>query len=686
MNDRASTGGCPASLPVGRRFSENTGSTLDRGLRTRIPAVAAVSPLRCAASIMRFATLLALVVVVPTVSAQNAVFSDGFESGGTCAWSSTVPLPFFFQDLDVDGFGNPSVSQQGCQPPAGFVADNTDCDDSSNSTHPGAAPLDSPTLCMKDFDTDDFGDDGMGPYSPGSDCNDSTASVNPDAVDVCDEVDNNCSGIADESFLPGGSVVYDGGPYPPDAGKTKGDACGTGNCAGGMVVCGFDMLSLTCDTLVNADTEVCDEADNNCNGEVDEGLTNACGGCAVLPTMPGDPCGTCGVWECLGIDDLTCTDPCVLTAFGPVPSFIRVGEMGAPTIPDPLQVTLAGHSNGDTFVAVTSADPASLSVVGGGVTVVNGTSSAPVILDGLQQTTSVTLTASLASVDLQADVRVVDPSEQPQLAAVTPAVVSVGVNDSIPLDIWLDIPAGPAGTTVDLSLTPDIYGSVPSTVDVPADRLSAEFTFTAGSVTGSETLTAWLASSTAEATIHVVQPGELVINEVDYDQPSTDTLEFIEIYNGRLSSIDLTDLSVVLVNGADNAEYQRIPLAPASPLERGEYLVIGSDALLATVPSAAKTIAFGAAANNVQNGSPDGIAIVDELSATLIDALSYEGSITDAFIAGLGSVNLVEGTVATAIDSGSGSMIRYPNGADSDDADTDWAFTTTITPGTSNLP
>ena len=40
-----------------------------------------------------------------------------------------------------------------------------------------------------------------------------------------------------------------------------------------------------------------------------------------------------------------------------------------------------------------------------------------------------------------------------------------------------------------------------------------------------------LAASTADATIHVVPEGNLVVNEVDYDQDGIDTLEFVEIFN-----------------------------------------------------------------------------------------------------------------------------------------------------------
>lgn len=51
---------------------------------------------------------------------------------------------------------------------------------------------------------------------------------------------------------------------------------------------------------------------------------------------------------------------------------------------------------------------------------------------------------------------------------------------------------------------------------------------------------------------------------------------------------------------------------------------------------------------DVQNGPPDGIAIVDTYAGTVLDALSDEGSITAANIIGLGIVSLVEGTALPA--------------------------------------
>jgi hypothetical protein len=63
--------------------------------------------------------------------------------GVTCA--AGVACQIFYQDADVDGYGNKAGSitagtaVAGCAgaPPTGFVADNTDCDDKDANVHPG---------------------------------------------------------------------------------------------------------------------------------------------------------------------------------------------------------------------------------------------------------------------------------------------------------------------------------------------------------------------------------------------------------------------------------------------------------------------------------------------------------------------------------------------------------------------
>ena len=116
----------------------------------------------------------------------------------------------------------------------------------------------------------------------------------------------------------------------------------------------------------------------------------------------------------------------------------------------------------------------------------------------------------------------------------------------------------------------------------------------------------------------------LVVNEVDYDNVGTDTQEFVEIFNGTGADIPLADYAVVLVNGGNNLEYARTMLAEAgSCLRKGRYLVIADKAV---VPDPdALVIRFPGARDQIQNGPPDGVALIDTSSHTLVDALSYEG-------------------------------------------------------------
>ncbi len=381
--------------------------------------------------------------------------------------------------------------------------------------------------------------------------------------------------------------------------------------------------------------------------------------------------------------------PPQLTAFNETSSFVDVGQMGVPTIPTPLTVELTSAATVDTFVTVTSGDPTSLTVVGGGVTVTAGSSNAVVLVNGLQQSASVTLTASLGALTSTANVRVVGAAEQPSLVSLTPTTATIVPAGTATLTVTLDLPAPSGGVDVAVALTPSNAGTAPATVPVTEGATTATFSYADGSIATSVTVTATLGTSMATSTIAVstVTTG-LVINEIDYDNVGTDTAEFVEIFNTSAAPISLIGYALVLVNGANSAVYGTIDLGPAGTLMAGQYLVVGSTLSLATVPATALTLDQGAVSNMIQNGSPDGVALVS--GSTLIDALSYEGAITAAVIPSVGTVSLVEGTMlpATVADSNTaaGSLCRIPNGADTNDAATDWAFTATTTPGAANTP
>ena len=157
----------------------------------------------------------------------------------------------------------------------------------------------------------------------------------------------------------------------------------------------------------------------------------------------------------------------------------------------------------------------------------------------------------------------------------------------------------------------------------------------------------------------------LVINEVDYDQVGADSAGFVEIKNVGDTAATLDGIALVFVNGGDSTEYDRATLT--GTLAPGAYTVVAKDA---------------------QNGAPDGLALIDTTTGDLLDALSYEGAITAAVI-GSKTYSLVEGTVLpdTVVDSNTvnGSLIRNPDGKDTNNAASDWAFTSTPTQGAANV-
>lgn len=114
----------------------------------------------------------------------------------------------------------------------------------------------------------------------------------------------------------------------------------------------------------------------------------------------------------------------------------------------------------------------------------------------------------------------------------------------------------------------------------------------------------------------------LVINEVDYDQPGTDTAEFIELKNISASTVDLAGFSLQLVNGGNNAVYQTFNL-PSVMLAAGDYFVACANA--ATTPNCDFDLP-GAATDLIQNGSPDGIRLIIIASGLDEDRMAYEGA------------------------------------------------------------
>ena len=166
---------------------------------------------------------------------------------------------------------------------------------------------------------------------------------------------------------------------------------------------------------------------------------------------------------------------------------------------------------------------------------------------------------------------------------------------------------------------------------------------------------------------------KLVINEVDYDQPGTDTAEFIELKNIDTAKIDLNGWKIRLVNGASsNAVIYDSIILPFYLLDTAKYFVICGDS------TKVKNCNYqvSPSTNLIQNGSPDAIALYHQ-SGTLMDVLSYEGTTVNGY---------VEGTGTTAQDNNNNineGLSRYPDGTDTNNNDNDFSLRC-ITPGAKN--
>ncbi|MBP6184103.1 MAG: T9SS type A sorting domain-containing protein [Saprospiraceae bacterium] len=114
----------------------------------------------------------------------------------------------------------------------------------------------------------------------------------------------------------------------------------------------------------------------------------------------------------------------------------------------------------------------------------------------------------------------------------------------------------------------------------------------------------------------------LFINEIHYDNTGGDVNEFIEIAGA--AGLNLTGYSLVLYNGSNGLVYNTLPLTGTIPNEGN-----GTGALAFVYP-----------VNGIQNGSPDGIALVQ--GANVLYFLSYEGAFlaVDGPAAGIMSVDI----------------------------------------------
>lgn len=249
-------------------------------------------------------------------------------------------------------------------------------------------------------------------------------------------------------------------------------------------------------------------------------------------------------------------------------------------------------------------------------------------------------------------------------------VDSVAVNDGGAGDMTYGVPA--LGVAYDgLAFAPGGASRIPDGVDTDttADWVRNDFDL-AGIPLFDGTPDFGEAYNTPGAFNAIVLP-QLVINEIDYDQPSTDTAEFVEIKNNGSSAVSLDGWTLELVNGTGGgaAIYDTIVL-PNVSLAAGDYFVVCANA--ATVPNC--DLDDAPDTNFIQNGAPDAVGL--RLNGDLMDAVSYTGNTGAPYTEGSG-VGLADSAIAGE------SISRCPDGSDTNVNNVDFVLAG-ITPGASN--
>ncbi len=203
-----------------------------------------------------------------------------------------MSLTTYYQDMDMDGYGGTN-SVQSCSPPSPmYVTQGGDCDDFNSTVNPAATEvcnsidddcdtqIDEGVLISfyTDADGDGYGTGiatiactaPVGMVANNTDCNDANVNINPGITEICNLIDDDCDGTADDGVPV---INY----YSDLDGDTFGGTLITSTCAsltGNFVIVGGD-----CDdsnTAINPGAvEICLNAiDDDCDGTINDGCAS----------------------------------------------------------------------------------------------------------------------------------------------------------------------------------------------------------------------------------------------------------------------------------------------------------------------------------------------------------------------------------------------------------------------------
>jgi len=204
-----------------------------------------------------------------------------------------VDAASWYADNDGDGYGDATTSDVACAQPSGFIADDSDCDDTDSAVNPAGTEMcdgidnncngttDEPSAedassWHADADGDSYGDSltsvdacdqPSGFVADDNDCDDDDSTVNPAATELCDGIDNDCDITVDEDDAVDAATWYfdaDGDSY--GEATTTFLACSPPT---GFVADASDCVDTDASINPGAD-ETCNDLDDDCDGDTDE--------------------------------------------------------------------------------------------------------------------------------------------------------------------------------------------------------------------------------------------------------------------------------------------------------------------------------------------------------------------------------------------------------------------------------
>jgi len=213
---------------------------------------------------------------------------DGVDNDCDGSIDEGLTFTTYYTDADGDGYGSGSGSSLCSNPGAGYATQAGDCNDGNSAVNPEATEVcngidddcdgqidEGVTISVyEDKDQDGVGAGPLKQICPGTlgyspitgDCDDNNASINPGATEICNGVDDNCDGQIDEGVTI--SVYEDKDNDGIGAGPLKQICPGT---------LGYSPITGDCDdnnaSINPGATEICNGVDDDCDGQIDEGVT-----------------------------------------------------------------------------------------------------------------------------------------------------------------------------------------------------------------------------------------------------------------------------------------------------------------------------------------------------------------------------------------------------------------------------